>query len=442
MAIDTPNPYQPQAGGPLVTALRGINALQSDMQGNAIQGAQARYAPYQAYGNAFLTNQQAQWLPYQYQMQAASNPLLWMAAANNPKLQQQLSNIMSSPLPGNGSAPNIPMPGQSGNSLMSMLLSKLGNNQNSSSASSSSLPAQNNAMNIPMNNPMQNSNPSSSMAGEPPAGTPAHDAWVQGRPGTVVNPLVPSAAGGMAGAAGKMTAPYVESPFAGEALIPDPNNPGALISKAGSPIVTSAQQAIQGISNLKPILQDISKGAEKWLGSGMQGKLKAAQTINSIKQNFGDVGGIMGGLMKKTGLTTKDLSDYASWQADQQKAVETLMKARQWPQDAVALDKVSQIIQPIPGEGKEYGDRVTRELGQLETQLLPNYQKSLGSGFNLPANNAQTPQQEIKTPGGFDPIKMLDYKYKNANEFSSAFNTLNEKEQSKVIEEMKKRGWN
>ena len=223
--------------------------------------------------------------------------------------------------------------------------------------------------------------------GQMPNAMPANNMVAPGS--SVPSPLVPSAGGGMAGAVGKTIAPMVESPYAPGALIPDPNHPGQLISKGDAQTVASAQQAIQGISNLKPILQDISKGAEKWLAPGMQGKLKAAQAVNWAQQNVGNVGGVMNTLMNQTGLTTKDLSDFAGWQADQQKSVETLMKARQWPQDAAAIGKVSQIIQPIPVEGKEYGDRVTREMAQLENQLLPNYQQSLGGGFTLPTQNQQ-----------------------------------------------------
>jgi len=76
MAIPDVTQFSQQPGGGLINALNGLNSYETNR-------AQAKYAPYQAYGNAALTNQQAKWLPYQYQMQALSNPLLWMAAQNN-----------------------------------------------------------------------------------------------------------------------------------------------------------------------------------------------------------------------------------------------------------------------------------------------------------------------------------------------------------------------
>ena len=124
-----------QAGGGLVTALGGMNALNNAMQQTRTNAATAQYAPYQAYGNAFLTNQEAQWTPYKYQMQALSNPFLWMAAQNNPALQDQLKRMMQNATPGMGGGqngiPNIPMPNSpTNNSLFSMLMNKLsGGNQ-------------------------------------------------------------------------------------------------------------------------------------------------------------------------------------------------------------------------------------------------------------------------------------------------------------------------
>lgn len=135
--------YDVEPGGGIVTGMKGANALTQSALQNEISRAQAKYAPYQAYGNAFLTNQQAQWLPYQYQMQAMSNPLLWMAAQNNPALMNQLKTMMTNPMSaiGGGKPLNIPTPGQGGGStsdgLMSMFMNMLGGNKESSNAMNS-----------------------------------------------------------------------------------------------------------------------------------------------------------------------------------------------------------------------------------------------------------------------------------------------------------------
>jgi hypothetical protein len=117
-----------QAGGGAVTAFGGMNALNNALQQTRTNAAQAQYAPYQAYGNAFLTNQEALWTPYKYQTQALSNPFVWMAAQNNPALLDQLKKMASNLTFPNGSSsggmPNIPQPNQS-NSLFDMLMNKL-----------------------------------------------------------------------------------------------------------------------------------------------------------------------------------------------------------------------------------------------------------------------------------------------------------------------------
>jgi hypothetical protein len=62
-----------------------------------ISNAQSAFAPMQAAGNALLPMEQAQYMPYQMQLQAMSNPMLWMLGQQNPQMMQQVtSNIMKS----------------------------------------------------------------------------------------------------------------------------------------------------------------------------------------------------------------------------------------------------------------------------------------------------------------------------------------------------------
>ncbi len=378
MALNIPSvPYEPS---PILSAMGRQNALTKSALENQY------YGPAQQADIASKTTY-ARYLPAQIQAEVLANPNAW-AVMGKPQLEslgQQFSNNITNPPSVQSLSGGIPP----GNGLLSLLFNKFMNgNQGQGQAQGNPMQGSpmtqgGNGMMLPPGMGGQAPNPMSPGATPP---TPMQ----QGA--AVPSPLVPSTGGFYEGAKGKATAPYTQSPYPAGALIPDPNNPGKLISVADAQAVAASQQAIQGISNLKPILQNISQGAERWLAPAMQGKLKAAQTISYLKQNFGNVGGTLNTLMKQTGLTTKDISDFASWQADQKKAVETYMKARQWPNDETAINKVSQIIEPIPGEGKEYGDRVARELAQLEQQLLPNYQQSLGQGFSLPAQGGQSPQ--------------------------------------------------
>lgn len=99
------------------------NAL-SSLYDNQIKAAQAQYAPAQNQANAFLTQQQATWLPYQYKMQALTNPTLWaMAAADKTGgMQNQLMSLMSNPMSTGGA--QAPRP--AGISLLGTLMNKIG----------------------------------------------------------------------------------------------------------------------------------------------------------------------------------------------------------------------------------------------------------------------------------------------------------------------------
>lgn len=395
-----------QAGGQAVSAMNNIGALQQQNLQNQVLGAQAQYAPYQSAANAMLTSQQAQWLPYQYQMQALSNPMLWMAAQQNPALQQQLTNMMSNPLGGTGiggasKMMNVPPPQARGETLFNQLIDKLKGTPQTSQNAMQQIPGANNQVSIPGMNAIgspQQANAISQMQ-------PGQALTIGGSPNAINtnpagsgSPLVPATQGGMAGAAGKMIAPYQETPYKPGTLIPDPNSPGGVISVAEPGTTQTNQTGIQGIANLRPILQDISKGAEKWLGPGEKGKLSLGSTLNQLQQQFGDLGGIPDAVKNQVGVSNKDISDYAAWHAQIAKAAETYMKARGWPQDAVAIQKVSDILEPIPGEGKEYSDRVNQELSQLEQQVLPTYQKTLSGGFNLPSNAPSANAPAANTP--------------------------------------------
>ncbi len=106
-----------EAGGGIPTAINALHKTQ-------MLGAQARHAEEQSAANAFLTKQQAQWLPYQYQMQALSNPLLWMAAEKNPQLMNQLKNMMSNPMQSQGMS-NQPLPNQSQGGILDWAMNAL-----------------------------------------------------------------------------------------------------------------------------------------------------------------------------------------------------------------------------------------------------------------------------------------------------------------------------
>lgn len=399
------------AGGPLVTAMRGQNALTQDMYDSQVKQAQAKYAPWTTYADAASKIAYANMIPYQVQATMMSNPMLWMALKDNPQAMNALVNNWKQSIPSpeqlRTGANMPPLPNSNSprsDGLLSMAVNSLkslfgggqqpqmqGQGQPQMPQGMGGMPQPQGADSGYSYNPdgtnvvaspqeiAQAAGGNSLQAPPAPSGAPSNNA------------LVPAAQGGMAGAAGKMTAPYMESPYTGGKTFVD--DKGNVISAPDAANVQAAQTAIQGIKNLKPVLEDISAGAAKYLAPGEKGKVGVGQWMNWAKQNFGSLAGIPDWVMKQAGITSKDITGYSEWEAQQQKAVETYMKARQWPMDAVALQKISKIIEPKFGEGPEYGDRVTRELAQLETTLLPNYQSTLSGGYQL--SGQQTQQQSV-----------------------------------------------
>lgn len=414
MALPLPNVVADVGpGGPLVTSMAGTNALINNLYNTQVSKAQAQYAPYTTYADAASKIAYANMLPYQIQAQVLSNPYIALALQRNPDaLSNLLQNFSGSiPNPNNmRNMPPFPQYGNGGNGLLSSLINKItGNNsgqgQSQSQLSPNALVGGIGGVANQYVNPFNQLYGNGGNIGNTSAGN-GNSIPISGnvptnsqQRGTTAS-LVPAIGGPGQAIIGKTTAQFNQSPYEAGKTFVDAN--GNIVSTPESSQVNAAQQAILGIKNLRPILQDISSGASKWLAPGEKGKLALGQLMNSLQQRFGSLGGIPDSVMKQFGVSKQDISDYAEWQANQQKAVETIMKARQWPQDMVSLDKVSQIIQPIPGEGEAYGQRVAKELAQIEQTLLPNYQQTLTSGYQLP--NAQgTPQgnSQANTPSQY-----------------------------------------
>lgn len=131
--------YAAQPGGVVNPAMQSNDQTQ-------ILGAQAKYAPQQAYANALLPMMQARYMPYQIQAQMMSNPMLWMASQNNPGMMQGMMKNMMGAIPnansimqGMGGAPQ-----SGGGGLLGMIgnfLHGTPSNSNSNSGASFSNPS-------------------------------------------------------------------------------------------------------------------------------------------------------------------------------------------------------------------------------------------------------------------------------------------------------------
>lgn len=389
-------------GGPLVTALQGMNALR---QSNAT----AKYAPYQAYADAYLKNQQAQWLPYQYRMQALSNPMLWMAAQSNPALRDQITKMMSDPMQGMGGSVNIPPPqGSSGNGMLSMLLNKIGMGGSDNSNPMQSMPSPDqggqSSGNAMLSPPNANGSPS---AASTPSGTGS--------------PMVPSTQGPMAAIGAKAMSGYNQQ-------IPDPGktyqdpNTGQVISAPTARTATALQTSITAAKRVAPQLERIANHAAPFMTLGGE-----ANTFYQRGKNYA-----FGG---KSELP----SQYANFQSELKAAPESLVKAYGLNPTNETIERMASVIEPLRGETAEtYKQRILTTLDNIKNEQEKQPEGQLYGGINVSPSDQQS---TASSGNGFDPKKMLDYKYSNAEEFRRAFNSLNDESKNLVRKEMKSRGW-
>lgn len=337
----------------------------------------------------------AQYLPYQLQAQALSNPLLWMALKDNPEAAKGLLNTFQQSIP----KPNYD--NQNNDPFLNIIgwgLHKLGIggkntqpqvpvNQNTSTngeGGSYGGTASPNDQQIKFNEAALKTG--GDAEGVPGATIPPYRANDKNNPPKTSGRLV--AKPGAEGVVTKMTAPYTESPYKGNAIV---STPQGAVTTPGAGLIESSQNLDIALKNITPLLNDIANGAEKWSLPGMQGKLKAAHAINLIRKNVGDIGGLLPKLLKQTGLNTKDITDYADYEANQEKVVDTLMSLYNLPKNELSLQTVKKIVHPLPGEGKEYKDRIQKELKQLQRRAKVT-REAVSEGSDLfPSPNKSSP---------------------------------------------------
>lgn len=77
--------------------------------------------------------------------------------------------------------------------------------------------------------------------------------------------------------------------------------------------------------------------------------------------------------------------------------------------------------------------------GTLFKSNLNKYKEYIANNYGGGGQSDQGSSQPES--GGYNPVSMLDYKFKSKDEFKAAFDTLGPEAKQKVIEEMKRRNW-
>lgn len=328
-------------GGGLATSLEGLNALR---QSNAI----AKYAPYNAYADAMSKLAYAQYAPYQIQAQVMSNPLMALAFKDHPEQFAAMMKDFTKSVPSqNGLANNlgIPVPGQTGNGLLGMLLGKI--TGQGGNALAQGMPEQG-----------ASTNPLSAPAGTPAAST---------------NALNPGLGGTAAGAIGATTAPLVKSPFIPSPTVP--NQQGGLTQAPTAETITSGQKAITAAKRVDPILKNIMRD--------FQDVYNVPGFIKTAGSALGNLSGASPETLKKFGISKDAYSKYLKAESNVKKGIIDVMKVYDIHQEEGMNDRIADILRFHPGEDKEgYFDRVKSEIDDLKTQQSIN-EKAITSGFEV-----------------------------------------------------------
>lgn len=346
MALPLPKVvYDVGPGGGIVTSMRGGNALTQSSLENQIKQAEAQYAPYNAYANAASKIAYSNMLPYQIQATVMSNPMLWMALKDNPQaMKEMMSNFANSVPKGNEVFGNVDIPkptmGNAGNSLLGMFMNAIGKNA----------PSPNQLNSMP--NDQASGNPMAPMTTQPSPGG---------------SRLVPATQGGLAGVAGKMTAPYsAEAQKPGTTFYDEGS--GSTVSSPTSDLRTDLQKSINAALRVEPQLKALSDAASPFLTAGGL----AEMNFERVKNFF------------KLGKEGKLPSQYAKFKSLIQSAPEALVKAYGLRPTNETIERMQKVIEPYYGETKDdYKLRILNTLQSIKDEQIGVSKEQLSQGFTV-----------------------------------------------------------
>lgn len=338
-------------GGPMVTSMRGMNALTASNLENQINQAKAEYAPYTERANALSKTAYARYLPYQIQAQIMSNPALLYMLKDNPDAIKAIFSSFSNSIPNINNLENeIPQPGQmnrGGGGLINYIRNLMGGGN------------QQMPMGMPQN-PMQQAPIGNTGSGNPMA-------MNQPQPNGNPNPLVPSANGDpIQTMINKATAGYQAETQKPGTTFATPQ--GDVISSPTEATRTAAQTAIGAAERVMPQLTEISDAAGPFLTLGGMGNLGYQAISNMLSPD------------EQKKLPTQ----YARYKSLIKSAPEALVKAYGLNPTNETIDRMEKIIEPFYGETKDqYKNRILQTLESIKNEQIATQQKNLSRGFEV-----------------------------------------------------------
>jgi hypothetical protein len=480
-------------GGPLVTSMRGANALLNDIYGNQIKESEAQYAPWTNYANNASKMAYAQFVGPQAIAGMLNNPNA--RGMFTPEQYNQLASAFAQQVgPGNALG-NMPVPGGRNQGLINHLLQRIGvispdNVQPIPQQFSQGMPMPSGG--VPGEIPSPSGYGTAPMSDERASPQMVADIAEHGNAGYGGTPLSssPNSLVGASPSYNRQSNAFPEGTYGAA-------SPGAIqqAGEAGFKAQTEAEG--KAIADQWKNRQDEIRDEAKSSSGALNNIKRMKANYPYLKQNL-ETGPIQGQIKAFSGpaqdfdLAANDLmiNKLKSWQANRVTNMDVQLAPSMKPGRYMnkeefnraadyeeAMQKRSQEYQPfalaaqkkglLPAQADAIWMRYVNErpfydydnkkishknLQSWEDYLTPNkMQETFSPQFaqnmdayrnNMAGGNANQDRQiHNQLNSSFDPTKILDYQFKSPEEFKSAFDSLNQKNKAIVIEEMRKRGW-
>lgn len=439
MALPLPNVVADVGpGGPLVTSMRGINALRSDMLANKIKDIEAQYAPVTVPAEAASKLAYAQLMGPQFLAKLMGNQDI--LANMSPEQRDQALRMVYAAGSGQGTGNNVfsnlvnnPAPQQNNNSLSGWLVNQFKNLFGGNAPQQS-----NNAFTQQPMSPMQNNNAMTNQPIIQGGGPDAGYAYDRSGNNIVASPAEVEAIANRGTSANPNT--FAENVGTYKGRVSEGEEAGKIRANQMKDL---AKTVFDGRTKLETLRQGANIIASPEFEQVRQTPILGDKEIAYFKR-YGTPKqqDMLGQLTTLNGTVIKDSSrDFAGQFRKGEQALLNQTKINDSDTFNVARGKMTQLL---------YLAEMLTKRAELTHQYMGQYHIDEVQAGNMADKqiNGETIRQQIHNQlnprskeAGFNPVSMLDNKYKNAEEFNEALNTLNPESRKQVLDEMKRRGW-
>ena len=191
------------------------------------------------------------------------------------------------------------------------------------------------------------------------------------------NALVPAARGSMAAVAGKMTAPYNQSPYTpGKTFIPLGGGPPR--SAPTDQQVNTAQHELITLKQMSPLMQELAKEQPFFAKSGEMAKIRELKGLGFLHHNLPGNTNLSGDIQSWLHLNPQDLTNYGIYQNNLNTLAQQYANAHGWQPNEVNVAQALKSVSPKTGESADYVSRLQNISDYLNT--VGNVNRNILSG--------------------------------------------------------------